>query len=127
MSVENINDRLPVIDQAALEELRLIMEDEFADILQVYLDDSISLMSEVHSGFNEQHDALLRAAHTLKSSSNNVGAKRLGDISERIERYVKGNDIESARMHLDELQDAFTDTHSHIKEYMEHQLNIVAT
>lgn len=126
MSNENDSGQSSVLDASVLEELRAIMEDEFAEILQIYLDESVSLMSDIHNGFNEESDSLLRAVHTLKSSSNNVGGTVLGEVAARMEALVKDNDIETAKTHLNELQDVFTKTHSHIKKYMEDVINDVA-
>ena len=117
MSDEKNEDTPPLIDMSALDELQLIMEDEFTEVLQIYLDESISLMTDIHTGFDEESDSLLRAVHTLKSSSYNVGAKRLGFIAEKMEALIKIKDIESARSCLDELQETYAQSHTLIKKH----------
>ena len=116
-----------LLDEAVLSSLREIMEDEFIEVLKLYMDESVSLMSDIHAGFSEEPDELMRAVHTLKSSSLNVGAMRLGDIAANMEALVKSGDIEAAKMYLDELQDSFTETHSLMNQYTLSNVNAEAS
>jgi PAS domain S-box-containing protein len=113
-----------IIDETVLSSLKEIMEDEFIEVLKLYMDESVSLMSDIHAGFSEEPDELLRAVHTLKSSSLNVGAMCLGDIAANMEALVKSGDIDAAKMYLDDLQDSFTETHSMMNQYA--QSNVIA-
>lgn len=106
-----------ILDETVLSSLKEIMDDEFIEVLKLYLDESVSLMADIHAGFSEEPDELMRAVHTLKSSSLNVGAMRLADIAANMEALVKSGDIDAAKMYLDELQDSFTETHSIINQY----------
>jgi HPt (histidine-containing phosphotransfer) domain-containing protein len=126
MTKESNDDILPLVDAAVLDELRSIMEDEFTEVLQIFLDESVTLMSEIHTAFEEESENLTRAAHTLKSCSKNVGAMRLGSIAETIEKYLIDNDFASAKNKLDELQDVFTQSHTQVKKCMQDDLNEVA-
>jgi PAS domain S-box-containing protein len=115
-----------LIDISVLEELRSIMEDEFVEVLQVYLEESLSLMSEIYTAFEEESDNLTRAVHTLKSSSNNVGAIQLGSLSALMEEHLVNKDAETAKALLDELQDVFSKSHAEIKDYAKESRNEVA-
>ena len=126
MKNESKEDTPPLIDTAILDELQSIMEDEYTEVLQIYLEESINLMTDVHSGFLEDSENLLRAVHTLKSCSNNVGARRLGTIAEKMEALLKDNNVESARSYLDELQDVFVQSHALIKKYAQSDMQEVA-
>jgi len=116
-----------ILDESVLSSLKEIMEDEFVDVLKLYMDESVSLMSDIHAGFSQESDELLRAVHTLKSSSLNVGAMRLGDIAANMEALVKSNDVDAAKMYLDELQDSFTETHSMMNQYTQSNVNAEAS
>ena len=118
MSNAQTSDISQLIDKDTLEELQAIMEDEYIEVLQIYLDESLSIMTDIHAGFKEGSDSLLRLVHTLKSSSNNVGAKKLGEIAEKMETLIKGDDIDSAKTHLDELQEMFTQSHAELNRYI---------
>ncbi len=116
----------PLIDTAVLDELRSIMEDEFTEVLQLFLDESVTLMSEIHAAFEEETDNLTRTVHTLKSCSKNVGAMRLGDLAEKMEAFLVNKDVESAKASLDELQELFTQSHLLMKKFMQDNLHKVA-
>ena len=101
MSNENDISNSRLIDRDALEALQSIMEDEFIEIIQLYLEESITLMSDVHDGFAGNNQDLLRSVHTLKSSSKNVGAMHVGEIAGTMEALVKDGNVDSAKEHLD--------------------------
>lgn len=126
MTSEDNNSAPPLIDTTVLDELQSIMEDEFTDVLQVFLDESVSLMSEIHAGFNEESDDLTRVVHTFKSCSKNVGALRLGDMAEKMEAYLIKEDVASAKIDLDELQDVFMQSHVLVKKIMQDNMHEVA-
>jgi HPt (histidine-containing phosphotransfer) domain-containing protein len=115
-----------LLDESVLNELKLIMEDEFTDVLQVFLDESVGLMSEIHLAFEEEPENVARKAHTLKSCSNNVGAIRLGEIAEEIRQHLIDGEFTIARDKLDELQDVFAQSHAKIKKYMKDNMDKVA-
>lgn len=119
MTNESNEGRAPIIDLAVLDELQLIMEDEFVDVLQIFLDESVNLMSEIHAAFNEESDNLTRSVHTLKSCSRNVGAMYMGNIAEKMEELLIKEEVDSAKSNLDELQEVFTQSHALIKKHME--------
>lgn len=123
---ENIESMTRVIDQGALNELKSIMEDDFSEVLQIFLDESVSLMAEIHTGFEENSDNLSRAVHTLKSCSRNVGAMHLGAIAEIMEKSLIDKDVELAKSKLEELQDLFTESHAEIKKCMQDNMDQVA-
>ncbi len=122
-----INSHGVILDETVLSSLKEIMEDEFVDVLKLYMDESLGLMSDIHAGFSQESDELLRAVHTLKSSSLNVGAMCLGDIAANMEALIKSGDIDAAKMYLDDLQDSFTETHSMINQYTLSHINAEAS
>lgn len=116
-----------ILDETVLSTLKEIMEDEFVEVLILYMDESVSLMSDIHAGFSQAPDELLRAVHTLKSSSLNVGAMRLGDTAANMEALVKSGDIDAAKMYLDDLQGSFTETHRMMNQYTQSNVNAEAS
>ena len=116
----------PMIDESVLNELKLIMDDEFSDVLQVFLEESISLMSDIHTAFDEESDNLASAVNALNACSKNVGAMCLKNITESMEKHIVNADIVSAKNRLEALQDAFSQSHALIKIYMQDNVNKVA-
>jgi len=57
-----------------------------ADLVETYLADGADQLAAIDEAVrSSQAEPLVRAAHTLKSSSRTVGANRLGELSRRIE------------------------------------------
>jgi two-component system sensor histidine kinase/response regulator len=83
-----------VIDSAALEAIRSLQSDAaprlLAQVVQIYLDSTPALIEQLRTGMgNSDHDAIHAAAHSLKSSSANLGAKTLADLCRRVEMAAR--------------------------------------
>jgi signal transduction histidine kinase/CheY-like chemotaxis protein/HPt (histidine-containing phosphotransfer) domain-containing protein len=76
----------PVLDVQILDELRAVLGDEADQIVRVFLEDAPRLVARLESAaVTPDYDELHEAAHTLKSSSANVGALALSEQARRIE------------------------------------------
>ena len=76
----------PVLDQTMLEELREIAGDETTRIITIFLEDAPRLIGTLEKAAAVPDlDAMRDAAHTLKSSSANVGAMALSAAAKRVE------------------------------------------
>jgi len=85
----------PVLDQSLLEELREIAGDETARIIGLFLEDAPRLISALEKGAAiPDLDAMRDAAHTLKSSSANVGAMALSAAAKRVELGARAMKLE---------------------------------
>jgi signal transduction histidine kinase/CheY-like chemotaxis protein/HPt (histidine-containing phosphotransfer) domain-containing protein len=87
----------PVLDQKVLTDLREVVEEEFGTILRGFIDHAPVLQADLDAGL-EAGDvaALVRPAHSLKSSSANVGALRLSELSRTVEHAARQGDMENA-------------------------------
>ena len=75
-----------VIDRAVLAELYEIMEEDFVSVIQSYLKSAPGLMHGVREAVqNRDMESLVKSAHPLKSSSANVGALTLSQLSKELE------------------------------------------
>ncbi|MFT3669624.1 MAG: ATP-binding protein [Pseudoxanthomonas sp.] len=85
----------PVLDQTMLEELREIAGDETARIITVFLEDAPRLIATLEkAAATPDLDAMRDAAHTLKSSSANVGAMALSAAAKRVELGARARKLE---------------------------------
>lgn len=76
----------PVIDHSILQETRSIMKAKFPKMLQFYIEDCLLYVEKIEDGVKRNSiDAVIYPAHTLKSSSNQMGALRLSAIAKDIE------------------------------------------
>jgi hypothetical protein len=115
-----------LVDQSVLDELKSIMDDEFTDMLQVFLDDSVRLMSEIHTAFEEGSENLADSVEALAACSSHVGAMQLLDMVKLIKHDLDNENTDDARSKLNELQDVFTQTHVHIKKCLQENMDKVA-
>lgn len=76
----------PVLDHEVLEELRAVLGTDLDHLIDVFLDDSPRLIAALEqAAIGPDYDALRDAAHSLKSSSANLGAMSLSTAAKRVE------------------------------------------
>jgi CheY-like chemotaxis protein len=70
----------------------------FEDLLSSYQDESDVLVEDLQVGIeNSQADKVLHAAHSLKSSSGNLGLSELADLCTQLETKGKANELEGCQ------------------------------
>jgi PAS domain S-box-containing protein len=84
------NDDTPAVDVAALDMIRALANDTAPDLLEqvvrLYLEAGPRLLDSLRSGMAAgDTDAVRAAAHALRSSSANVGARHLAELCKQIE------------------------------------------
>ena len=76
----------PVLDHGMLDELQEIAGDETTRIVSLFLEDAPRLIAQLEGAASlPDLEAMRDAAHTLKSSSANVGAMALSTAAKRVE------------------------------------------
>jgi two-component system sensor histidine kinase/response regulator len=114
----------PAVDRTFIEQLRELDPDGgmalAARILGIYVDSSAATFAEVEraTAAGASMD-LRRAAHSLKSSAGNVGAKRLSALLKAFETMGKDGRIDDARAQLDELRAEHTRVREDIHTLLE--------
>ena len=87
---------LPALDIEIVEDLQEMMGSDYQSLVRIYLEDSPKLIGQIQSALdNRDCAALVAPAHTLKSSSANLGAMALSDIAKTIEKSARNGDIET--------------------------------
>ncbi len=84
----------------ALSELIGANEPElFKELIQSYLDSSAVLTAELQTAIAKQNSTQLQhAAHSLKSSSASLGAKRLADLCQQLEQEGKAGELNAEKV-----------------------------
>ena len=86
-----------ILDQKVLHDLREVVEEEFANILRGFIDHAPVLQADLDAGLaGGDITALVRPAHSLKSSSANVGALRLSELARTVEHAARQGDMETS-------------------------------
>ena len=83
------------IDFEVLDELRAVLGDEVRQLVQVFLDDAPGLIAKLESAAaRPDYPLLYQAAHSLKSSSANLGATALSAAAKRIELGARAESLD---------------------------------
>ena len=108
----------PVLDPATLATLRSLQTPGQPDFLtqlgRMYLSNGRSLVTAIEIAYAaDDQETLLRSAHTLKSSSANLGAKGLAAVCRAIETAARAGqpgqattEIQTLRQHFDRVETA---------------------
>ena len=68
-----------------------------ADLVETYLSDGVVQLAAIDEAVrSSEAEALVRPAHTLKSSSRTVGANRLAELSRQIEVLGRSSSVTGA-------------------------------
>lgn len=88
-----------ILDSAVIDKLRMRKENAsfLCRIVTIYLDQSIGLLEELNASSSSANiEVTKRIAHTLKSSSMNVGAIRLAELCRKTEALCHQGEIENS-------------------------------
>ena len=80
----------PILKQSVLDELLALGGDEgpafLTSVLEQFLQDAPTHLDRIHQAINQgDSETLMKVSHTLKGSSRNIGANRLGDTCYQLE------------------------------------------
>jgi HPt (histidine-containing phosphotransfer) domain-containing protein len=83
-------------DTEALVMLEEIMEDDFPELIQVFIADSDPRVPAMQLALEEQNSSALRdIAHSFKGASSNLSALPLADLCFKIEEKARDTNLES--------------------------------
>jgi len=112
---------LPTVDLDAIENLRSLSPDDgdvfLKEILTIFLDDTPTRIAELHSNLKSGTVAnFVRAAHSIKGSSSNVGASELRKIAEDLEHESRTNGLAHLESSVTDLEGAFDRVRSELNK-----------
>jgi HPt (histidine-containing phosphotransfer) domain-containing protein len=89
---------MPAIDEAAFEKLKNDVGVDFVgELIETYCDETPQLIAKLQYAIDvNDADALRQAAHSIKSTSNTVGALSLGALSKELEVLGRAGDLTGA-------------------------------
>jgi len=108
-----------------IQDLQIEGEPSILDkIIKAYLEDSKVLISQLRESITVKDiDVLQKNAHSLKSSSANVGAAKLSKMSKELEENCKKNHLENAADLVSSIESEFIKVNDNLrKELFSHEL-----
>ncbi|EOW2139138.1 ATP-binding protein [Stenotrophomonas sp. GD03908] len=85
----------PVLDRDVLDELHAVIGDTALQIISVFLEDAPAMVQQLQQAAQAGDEPRLQAlAHSLKSSSANVGALSLSAVAQRIEHEARSGSLQ---------------------------------
>lgn len=104
----------PVLDMSVVEELLSFSDDGdpelLLDLIQMFLDDGPSKVAAVTEGVaTGDFDKAERAAHSLKGSSGNLGARLLQNACEEMQNATRHHKLDDSRRLAPELSQRFAE------------------
>ena len=112
--------RPSVLDASVLGELREVLGAEVDRIIKVYLEDAPRQIAQLeHAAANEDPIGLRVAAHTLKSSSANVGATTLSEMARELEHGARDGTIAQPAAQVARLVTEFTQVRAALQEQLD--------
>ena len=100
-----------VVDKNIITSLKEIMGDAFSMLINTFIDDTGKLIQSL-AELQQQNDleVFTRNAHSIKSSSANVGALQLSAIAADLEAMGKSGDISDSKDQIEALINEFNAT-----------------
>lgn len=105
------------IDLNVVRDLMDLMGSDFRDLVQVYLEDTPKNLTALERAAKTNDiDALVAPAHSMKSTSANLGALLLADMAKRIEQGARSGDIGEPLLLVAQLQNEFQRVSTQLKQ-----------
>jgi CheY-like chemotaxis protein/HPt (histidine-containing phosphotransfer) domain-containing protein len=120
---DNASKANPTLDLSTIECLRQLKNDQdlnpLADLIELYIKDATPRLTLIEKAIEEQNSSQVTAAtHSLKGSSNNMGAKKLAALCGTLESSAKSNDLKPAPELLNQIKSEF----ALVKEALQREL-----
>jgi len=102
MSSGQEHEQAPILDSEVVAGLRELGGSDdpglVAELVDLFLEDAPKYVGEINGGLESgELDRVLRASHTLKSSSANMGAASLSALASSIEFSAKSGNVDLLR------------------------------
>lgn len=106
-----------MISSEATSQMKDIAGDKIGVIMENYFKSSLKLIDDIKVGISENNaNKIAMAAHPLKSSSNQVGAVKLGEIAKDVELSAKAGNLDGMDIKLQQITDLYTQSAKLLRE-----------
>jgi HPt (histidine-containing phosphotransfer) domain-containing protein len=106
------------LDYDILNTLKQVMEDDFALLIDTFVQDSSDRIKTLHQVIQgADADLVRRAAHSFKGSSSNIGAIHLSSLCAAIEKKALGGSFEGLHDDLQLVEQEFVQVETLLRTY----------
>ncbi len=117
----SLNNHNEVINNEQFEEMRDLLEEDFADLVQSFISDSqqrIALMQNAQAANDNANG--FEAAHALKGASLNLGATQLSSLSGQLQEACRAGQISQQAPLIEQLAAALQLVETQINRRLGH-------
>ena len=108
------------LDQNALQELKVIMEDDFSLLIETFIQDSEQRIDALVKAIEEGDAELLRTtAHSFKGSSSNICAPLLTDLCKDLESMGRNGNLSNASSTFEKVRQEFNGVKSALESMIQ--------
>ena len=94
-----------------------LSRDKLQVLLERYISDSQNLLGQLDSALDDNNPAeVTRLAHSLKSTSANIGAIPMSELAKRLEALARDEQLQDIRQQLNNLGQLFATTRSELRQ-----------
>lgn len=109
---------MPALDLNIVNELKELMEGDLSDIIDMFITDSHGQVASMQAAIDSNKlGPLIDNAHTLKSSSANLGALVLSGYCEQMEHDCRKNTLDNPKALLDNIIDELARVETELKQF----------
>ena len=96
------------MDMKSLAEKIGFEEDEYRELLELFLETSIEDVSKIQTGLDQQDPKqVAEAAHSIKGASGNMGLETIYELAKDIEMDARNKVLDGARERVSAINDEF--------------------
>jgi HPt (histidine-containing phosphotransfer) domain-containing protein len=112
-----------VIDPAVVDSLRRLTPpgepDVLGEVLRLFVDEVPRRVDRLKAAWRDGNAVeLQRAAHSLKGSTGNIGARHMCEICKQLDERGKAGDFNGARHLIDSLDEEYTRVEAEIRRLL---------
>lgn len=112
-----------ILNMAAIHEAKETMKSKFPTMIEYFMEDTEMYINSIKDGMIASNaEEIIVPAHTLKSSSRQMGAAKMSDIAKEIEMLARAQaeknntDVASFGTIISRLESAFAETQEALKQ-----------
>ncbi len=106
------------LDTAAIEMLKVVMEDDFAMLLDTFFEDSLQRIADLKRHVNDcDPDSFRKTAHSLKGSASNLGALAMTQLCLQAEEMGMASNLDGAENLVSEIDREYHEVSRKLETY----------